>query len=107
MGQQIIKQPDGRLAVWSTVVDDWVIFNATPEELLDYYAEEAAQEARRQTQRALDAVLADDPKQVYYQWAMTFEEAEERRREHHGEQPWPPKVGPPHTALNDGTLRDD
>lgn len=83
MGNQIIKQPDGKLCVWSTVVDDIIITDASPEDLLDYYAEKAADEARQQTQRCLDAVLAGDPTKVYYQWAMSYEEALERRREAH------------------------
>lgn len=81
MGHQIIKQPDGKLAVYSSVVDAWILVDASPEELLDYYAERAAKDARRDTQRVLDAVLADQPREVYYQFAMTFDEANERTRE--------------------------
>jgi hypothetical protein len=33
MTHQIIRQPDGLLAVFSPGVDDWVIADATPEEL--------------------------------------------------------------------------
>lgn len=80
MGHQIIKQPDGKLAVFSSFIDDWIIQDATPEELLDYYAEKAAKDARTSTQQVLDAVLADRPRDVYYRSAMTFEEAEELRR---------------------------
>lgn len=89
MSDQIIKQPDGLLAVWSTVVDDWTITDASPAELLDHYAEQAAEDARRRVQRAIDAVVGSDPKRVYHQFAMTFDEAQERRREHHGSAPWP------------------
>jgi hypothetical protein len=89
MGHQIIKTPDGTLAVFSSVVDDWIITNATPEDLLDYYANKAAEEARAATQRILVDVLRDNPRGVYYQFAMTFEEAQQRRTEVHGEAPWP------------------
>jgi len=47
MGHQIIKQPDGKLAVYSSGVDAWVVVDASPEELLDYYAKRAADDARR------------------------------------------------------------
>lgn len=75
MGHQIIRQPDGKLAVYSSGVDAWMIVDSSPEELLDYYAERAADDARRSARRTIDAVLADAPQQVYYQFAMTFDEA--------------------------------
>jgi len=81
MGQQIIKQPDGRLAVFSSIVDAFIVVDATPEEILDWRAEEAAKEARRTTQRELDAVLAGDPRRVYYQFALTWEDAAEMDRQ--------------------------
>lgn len=81
MGQQIIKQPDGKLAVFSSVVDAFIVVDATPEEILDWRAEQAAEDARRATQRELDAVLADDPRRVYFQFARTWEEASEMDRQ--------------------------
>jgi hypothetical protein len=30
VGQQIIKQPDGRLAVFSSIVDAFIVVDATP-----------------------------------------------------------------------------
>jgi adenylate kinase len=85
MGQQIIKQPDGLLAVFSSIVDAFIVVDATPEEILDWRAEEAAAKERERTQRELDAVLADDPRKVYYQFAKTWEEAAEMDREHGGD----------------------
>ncbi|MFK0288329.1 hypothetical protein ACIQVL_48835 [Streptomyces sp. NPDC090499] len=90
MGQQIIKQPDGKLAVFSTVVDAFIVIDATPEEILDWRAEEAANEARRTAQRHLDHVLADEPERSYFQFTMTWEEASQKDRENgyqHSEQP--------------------
>lgn len=81
MGQQIVKQPDGRLAVFSSVVDAFVIVDATPEEILEWRAEEASAKERERTRRELDAVLADDPRRVYHQFALTWKEASEMDRE--------------------------
>jgi hypothetical protein len=75
MGHQIIKQPDGRLAVFSSVVDDWIIRDATQQELEDHYAEEAAKKAREDTRHICEAVLADNARSVYFQFAKTFDEA--------------------------------
>lgn len=81
MGQQIIRQPDGRLAVFSSIVDAFIVVDATPEEILDWRAEEAAAKERERTQRELDAVLAGDPRRVYFQFTRTWEEAARMDRE--------------------------
>lgn len=91
MGQQIIKQPDGRLAVFSSIVDAFIVVDATPEEILDWRAKEAAAKERERTQRELDAVLADDPRRVYFQFTRTWEEASEMDRENGGEQSEEPR----------------
>lgn len=75
VGHQIIRQPDGLLAVFSTVVDDWVLTDATAAELEDYYAAKAADDARRRTREITDAVLAGEARKVYYQFTMTYDEA--------------------------------
>lgn len=75
MGQQIIRQPDGRLAVFSSVVDGFVILDATPEELIEWRAEEAAKQARENTRAEIDRVLSGEPR-PYYQFTLTWEEAE-------------------------------
>lgn len=84
MGQQIIKQPDGRLAVFSSITDTLIVVDATPEELVEWRAEEAAQEARDRTERELDKVLSGGPKEAYGRRALTWEEAAQVNREHGG-----------------------
>jgi len=84
MGHQIIRQPDGKLAVFSSFTDTWILFDASPEELLEYYADRAAEEARKQTQETLAQVLAGHPTHVYYQFAMSFDEANRESADHDG-----------------------
>lgn len=85
MGQQIIKQPDGKLAVFSTVVDAFVVVDATPDELVEWRAEEAAEAARERTRRELEHVLNDEPSKAYRQFALTWEDATQRDQDHGGE----------------------
>jgi hypothetical protein len=85
MGQQIIKQPDGKLAVFSSVTDTFIVVDATPEELVEWRAEEAAERAREQTRRELDKVLAGDSRSAYFQFALTWDEAAAKDREHDGD----------------------
>jgi hypothetical protein len=76
MGHQIIKEPGkDTFAVFSSFTDSWILWNASREELLDYYAERAATSVREGTARILDAVQSGNPRQAYHQFAMTFEEA--------------------------------
>ena len=81
MGHQIIRQPDGKLAVFSSFTDTWILMDATAADLEDYYAEKAAADARRHAAETLAAVLAGEPQKVYYQFAMTFEEANQQSQE--------------------------
>lgn len=85
MGQQIIQQPDGRLAVFSSITDTFIVVDATPDELVEWRAEEAAEKAREQTRRELEKVLAGDSRAVYFQFAMTWEEAAAEDRENGGD----------------------
>lgn len=83
MGHQIIRQPDGLLAVFSNSAggglrpgtdpeDDnswadgcWILMGATQAELEEYYAERAAKSARESARQAIEAVLAGEPRMVY------------------------------------------
>lgn len=84
MGHQIIKQPDGRLCVFSTFTDNIILADATADELADYYAEDAAEKARKETKRLTDMVLNGE-KRPYFQRTMTYDEAVELHRKHNGE----------------------
>lgn len=54
MGHQIIKQPDGRYLVWSTIVDDIVVYDADREEIIEWFVEGAIARERTNTKVALD-----------------------------------------------------
>jgi len=84
MGHQIIKQPDGLYAVFSSVVDSWILYDAARQDIIDYYAEKAREDAERDTARILDAIEVD-PRKAYYQFTMTFEEANAMSVKHGGE----------------------
>jgi len=45
MGRLIVKDKVGKYAVWSSIVDDYIILHATREELIECYRREAADEA--------------------------------------------------------------
>ncbi|MET9555102.1 hypothetical protein [Streptomyces sp. NPDC006645] len=81
MGQQIIRQPDGRLAVFDSVTDSFIVVDATREEVVEWRAEEAAEAARDRTEAELARVLDSD--RPYHQFTLTWEEASERHKRNH------------------------
>lgn len=76
MGHQIIKQPDGLLAVWSTGTDSWILYDATAEELAEHYASREAERMRQSVLELTALVEADKPEEAYFQFVMTFDEAQ-------------------------------
>jgi hypothetical protein len=82
MGHQIIKAPDGTYAVFSSFTDTWILSNASPQELEDYYAEKAAKDARRSFRDTL--ALVDENLRPYCQFTMTFAEANQASIKHGG-----------------------
>lgn len=77
MGRSIVKQPDGKYAVWSTVVDNFVCQDMTRDELKDFFAEEAVEQARQEVDRQLSRIA--EGKTTY-----TYEQCLNLIREIHG-----------------------
>jgi hypothetical protein len=78
MAHQVIRQPDGNLAVFSDNVDDWVVSDASPAELAEHYARRAADDARARWLDTAQAVLDGRAREKYYQFTMSYEEACQR-----------------------------
>lgn len=76
MGKRVYKQPDGQLAIFSTVTGTWIVSDATPEEIIEEFVAQAAHDARREASRVVDHVLADEPEKAYGRPLRTFAEAD-------------------------------
>lgn len=73
MPRQIIKQPNGLYAIWSTVVDHFLTWDMSVEDVVKYFVDEEVERLSkgiRETCAKLDA--GEKP---YYQFTMTFKEA--------------------------------
>ena len=83
MGTQIIRQPNGRFALWSSVVDDFTYLDCTQQEIVDVFVEA---ETKRLTDYVQDTInslnLGGKP---YYQFTKSWKEALATRRSIHGE----------------------
>lgn len=80
MGTQIIEQPDGRLAVFSTITDSFEMQDATNEEVIDYFVQQAAEETRERV-TAMVAKVRDPEKRPYHQFGLPYERAVEMHNE--------------------------
>lgn len=54
MGNRLIVQPNGKYAVFSTIVDRVALSNFTREELIEQFATDAADRARKETADWID-----------------------------------------------------
>jgi hypothetical protein len=83
MPQQIVKQLNGLYAIWSTVVDDFVMIDATPEDIIADRIERESGEIRRRVNNVI-AELESGMGRPYHQFTMTFAECVAAIKERHG-----------------------
>lgn len=72
MGHQIIKQPNDKYCVYSSITESVICWEATEEEILDYYADIAAKKSREATRELLDKVNKGD--KPYYQFTLSWDD---------------------------------
>lgn len=85
MGNQIIKQSDGQFAIFCSYTDTIIIWDATADEIVDWFAEQAAERARVDARRHVEHVAAGEADKSYFQFTKTWERALTMDREHGGE----------------------
>lgn len=71
MGTQIVKQPDGLFAVWSTVVDDFIEIDATPEQIIEERLEKEKEKIKADVMEIIEKL--EQGGKPYYQFTMTYE----------------------------------
>lgn len=79
MGVQIIKQPDGKLAVFCRSSNEFVVWDAPAREVLDWFAEDAAKQARQSALIKIEQIACG--KRPYAQFTLSWEEAVELAEE--------------------------
>ena len=89
MPRAIVKQPNGMYALWSTIVDDFILMDATLEECVEEEVND-----RPNYKGGRDALLRDMCQEVLnlqqtgraWKWAPTWEEAIHQVRSLHGDE---------------------
>jgi len=75
MGKQIIRQPSGKYAVWSSIVDHFVVVGATPQEIENYYAEQVCSRAEAKEHVSETISRLDNGGEPYHQFTKSWDEA--------------------------------
>ena len=73
MAHQIITQPDGAYALWSTISNAFVMIDATPDDIIQYFLEAEEARIRASVQETVDKLARGEP--PYYQFTMSWDEA--------------------------------
>jgi hypothetical protein len=72
MGRQIIKQPNGKYCIFSTIVDNITYYDMTPEEIIEWWVEEAKEEITERVNNTIDKLERGE--KPYRQYTQTYEE---------------------------------
>lgn len=75
---QVIEQPNGLLAIYDRDIETWVIWDATEDELVEFYTSEASRKAEQVIRDHIKGVTKGDPRSVYGKETLSFESANER-----------------------------
>lgn len=82
MSNQIIKQPNGLYAIFSSVVDGFTYWNMTRQDIIDLWVEEQRQHLTESVNKFCDAL--DASKNVYHQFQWSWDEALSEHERRHG-----------------------
>lgn len=90
MALQVIRMPnrsklfsEPRYAIFSDGTNRWVQVDLPPEKVVEFFRDRAAADAVRDTLDLLKRI-AEDPASAYYQFTLTFEEANRKSAENGG-----------------------
>lgn len=70
--RQIVQQPDGKYAVWCTIIDDFEVYDCTRQEVIRYCAKMAARSSRENTKEILAKL--DRKEKPYYESTIPWRE---------------------------------
>ena len=72
MAQQIIKQPNGKYCLFSTIVDNVTHYNMSKEEIVEAWTEHAKKEFERKVAAITEKLDGDE--KPYFQFTLSYED---------------------------------
>ena len=73
MGKQIIEQPNGKYALWSSICDNFILLDATELDIIEELVAESRDDIERNVKRIIASLNAGG--KPYYQFTKTWSEA--------------------------------
>jgi hypothetical protein len=84
MGRQIIKQPNGKYCIFSSIVDNVISYNMGEEEIINKFVEESKIEIEKNVKEII--ALLNNNEKPYYQFTHSYEEMLKTIKNIHGEE---------------------
>lgn len=85
MSYQILCQPDGRFALFSSVTGTIELWDATDTEIEDWFVAEAIRKTRDTVSRAVEKVAKNQARSVYHRFTLSWEEATALDKQNNGD----------------------
>lgn len=82
MGLQIIKQPNGRYCIFSSIDDCITHYNMQPKDIIKQWVKESEQDITERVNKVVEKLKKGG--RPYYQFTMDFDEMMETIKEQHG-----------------------
>ena len=73
MAWQVIKQPNGKLCIFSSISDTFLLVDGTEQDIVDFFVEDAVESAKDSAKQVIQRVKEMD--KPYYQFTMDFADA--------------------------------
>ncbi len=72
MGQQIIKQPNGKYCLFSSIVDNVIAFDCTAQDIIDMRIKEESERIKAKVSGIVEALERGE--KPYHQYTMSYSE---------------------------------
>ena len=82
MGKQIIKQPNGKYCIFSTIVDNVTHYDMSVEDIIEDLANEAKNKIVEDVKKIVEKLIKNE--QPYYQFTKSFDDMLLTIKEIHG-----------------------
>ena len=82
MGKQIIKQPNGKYCLWSTVIDNFTHVDMTRDDIVSVFMEQEKSRYEDLVDKTIEYL--DKGEAPYHQFTMTFDQCIEMISNVHG-----------------------
>lgn len=70
MAHQVVKQPNGNLALWSTIIDKFLVYNLSEAQMVEYLQEDRYFRMDWEIELMMEKGLADAERWIQKAWHM-------------------------------------